>query len=247
MTEELGEYDEQLSEIVEAMKNSLENEVSKLMGPARLEKCEYLKNRLNRGRQLVKSINVELRELPPDKRTIWVEKAKAYDGQLNKLQQDLNWAVTSAERDGQAGRVVKGVDEMTAKEMTQAALETQAQSLQSTARTKAVIATTIQMGTETFDVLKQQTEQIQGINDKVDQVESNLKRADKQLRAFLRKMATDRIIMIFVFLIVLGIVGAILIRVFDPKGKLGQQVVSTLQSNPFINATLQITSVSTTT
>ncbi|KAI9220651.1 hypothetical protein BC828DRAFT_415496 [Blastocladiella britannica] len=242
MSEELDEYDEQLKEITESMQSSLETEVSKLIGAARLEKCEYLKTRLNRGRQLVKSINVELRELPNDKRSIWVEKAKAYDTKLNQLQQDLNWAVTSAERDGQGGRVVKGVNEMTSKEMTAAALDTQQQSLQSTARTKALIATTIQVGTETFDVLKQQTDQIQGINDKVDQVESNLKRADKQLRAFMRKMATDKIIMIFVFLIVMGIVGAILVKTIGPGSKVGNTIQASISQVPGLNATVAVLS-----
>ncbi|ORZ34793.1 hypothetical protein BCR44DRAFT_69335 [Catenaria anguillulae PL171] len=236
MSEELQEYDDQLKEIVTSMTTCLETEVSKLQGAARLEKCEYLKNRINRGRQLVKSINVELRELPSDKRLVWQEKAKAYDAQLNKLQQDVNWAVTSAERDGQGGGRVKGVNEMTAKEMTQAGLEIQKESLQATSRTKAVLATTIQMGTETMDVLKQQTDQIQGINDKVDQVESNLKRADKQLRAFLRKMATDRIIMVFVFLIVLGIVGAILVNVL--RGSKATQAIDDTLRRAGINATV---------
>jgi SNARE protein len=126
-----------------------------------------------------------MRELPPDKRGIWVEKTKSYENQLAKLQQDINWAISSAERDGPGGRP-KQADEMNAKEMTKAGIEIQGQSLQSTARAKAAIATTIQIGTETFDVLKQQSEQLKGIDENVDKVESNLKRADKQLRAFLR-------------------------------------------------------------
>ncbi|KNE58063.1 hypothetical protein AMAG_04887 [Allomyces macrogynus ATCC 38327] len=238
MAEELAEYDEQLKEITETMENVLQNEVSKLTGPARLEKCEYLKNRLNRGRQLVKSINVEMRELPTDKRAPWVEKVKVYENKLAKLQQDINWAITSAERGNGTGPAAKEINDMTAKDMTATALAIQGQSMQSTTRAKAAIAATIQLGTETVDVLKQQTEQIDGIDKKVDQVESNLKRADKQLRAFLRKMATDRIIMIFIFLIVLGIIGAILVSIFDPKGKLGASLQSQMSKLGVLNITV---------
>jgi hypothetical protein len=42
------------------------------------------------------------------------------------------------------------------------------------------------MGATVNDEIKRQTEQIQGIDDNVDQVESNLKRADKQLRVLIR-------------------------------------------------------------
>ncbi|KAJ1512923.1 hypothetical protein HMI55_006050, partial [Coelomomyces lativittatus] len=201
-------------------------------------KCEYLKNRLNRCKQLVKSITVETRELVPDKRAPWNEKAKGFDATIAKLQQDINWVVTSTERDPSgAHKQVKGIDEMTAKEMTHAAMDIQGQSLQSTARAKQAIQATIQMGTETMDVLKGQTDQLQGISKNVDEVEGNLKRADKQLRAFLRRMANDRIIMIFIFLIVLGVVGAILVAVFDPNGKITKKIVSAIPSIPGINIT----------
>ncbi|KAL7749003.1 hypothetical protein RI367_005652 [Sorochytrium milnesiophthora] len=224
MSDELNDYDEQLQEIINSMRTCLDTEVAKLTGPARLEKCDYLKQRLNRARTLVKTINVEMRELPADKRTPYIEKCKVHETTLAKLQQDINWAITSAERDSSQGKTAKGVDEMTGKELTAAAIEIQNQSLQATGRTKQVIQATIQLGTETMDVMKQQTEQINNIHDNVDQIESNLKRADKQLRAFLRKMATDRIIMLFVFLIVLGIIGAVVVGVLKPGTKLSNSI-----------------------
>jgi SNARE protein len=50
-------------------------------------------------------------------------------------------------------------------------------------------------------------------------------------------MATDRIIMIFVFLIVLGVVGAILVNVLQPNTKLGSKVQTGLQNIPVFNIT----------
>ncbi|KAI9141592.1 hypothetical protein BKA69DRAFT_1124709 [Paraphysoderma sedebokerense] len=220
---ELNDYDEQLQEVIRMIRNTLTGEVSKLTGSARLEKCDYLKNRLNRARQLLKSYQVEMRELPKDKTAPYEERAKHFDNELAKLQQDLNWAVTSAERDNtQPGKHVKNVDEMTGKEITSTALSIQEQSLQSTARTKQVIANTLQIGAETTDVLKQQSQQIQNVSSNVDEVESNLKRADKQMRAILRKLATDRVILVFIFLIVIGIVAAVVVSYLKPNDRLSQ-------------------------
>jgi hypothetical protein len=47
----------------------------------------------------------------------------------------------------------------------------------------------------------------------VRQVESNLKRADLLIRAFMRRMATDKFIMVFMFLIVCGILTIIIYKV----------------------------------
>lgn len=75
---------------------------------------------------------------------------------------------------------------MTSKDMTRAAKEIQQDSLQSTSRAKQAIMTTIQIGNETSEVLRQQTEQITNVSKTVDEIESNFKRADKQLRGIMR-------------------------------------------------------------
>lgn len=101
--------------------------------------------------------------------------------------------------------------QMTTRDITQQALAVQNQSLASTARTKQRIEETItvswgylpkigpwlcfdrlphvtfpQIGVEVSDNLKRQTEDITKIKEDVDQVDSNLKRADKQIRMFMR-------------------------------------------------------------
>ena len=74
------------------------------------------------------------------------------------------------------------------------------------------------MGAETAQKLKGQTEQLKNIDADIMKVKSNLKRADLLLRAFMRRMMTDKVIMIFVCLIFCGIVGIIVYKVVDPQG-----------------------------
>ena len=49
-------------------------------------------------------------------------------------------------------------------------------------------------------------------------VRSNLGRADLLMRAFMRKMMTDKIIMIFMLLIFIGIVVIVVWKIVDPQG-----------------------------
>ncbi len=107
---------------------------------------------------------------------------------------------------------------MTAGEIIQEAAKTQDQSLASVQRMKQQIADSKQVGAETAQKLKGQTEQLKNIDADIMKVKSNLKRADLLLRAFMRRMMTDKVIMIFVCLIFCGIVGIIVYKVVDPQG-----------------------------
>jgi SNARE protein len=104
-------------------------------------------------------------------------------------------------------------DEMTAKQLVQVAAEVQTESKQSTARTQQVLQHTIDLGQTTAATLKNQTEQLQNVDTQLDTLESNLRRADKQIRIFLRRMATDRVVMGLVALVILGVIGAIVAAV----------------------------------
>ena len=48
-------------------------------------------------------------------------------------------------------------------------------------------------------------------------VDSNVALAEKQLRAFMRRMATDKLIMVMVCLVVLGIIAAIVVAIVKAK------------------------------
>jgi hypothetical protein len=64
------------------------------------QKCHYLKNRLQRARQVYRSIQVEIREIQnPEVQAEWEAKAKAFDQQISKLTQDVDWAEKSTTMD----------------------------------------------------------------------------------------------------------------------------------------------------
>lgn len=106
---------------------------------------------------------------------------------------------------------------MTARELVDEAKNVQQESLQSTNRAKQVLEHTIQIGTDTSDALKRQTDMLQNVDSNLDAIESNLKRAEKQIRVFLRRMATDKIILALLLLVVLSVVISIVVTVVRNK------------------------------
>jgi hypothetical protein len=51
----------------------------------------------------------------------------------------------------------------------------------------------------------------------LDEIESNIKQARKELASFARRVATDKIIMVFACLVVCGIIAVIVYSIVDPS------------------------------
>lgn len=54
--------------------------------------------------------------------------------------------------------------------------------------------------------LAEQTEKLRKIDEGLEDVQANLKGAARQLRSFARRLATDKLIIVFIFLILGGII-----------------------------------------
>ncbi|KAI8846609.1 hypothetical protein BC829DRAFT_445169 [Chytridium lagenaria] len=162
----------------------LVKEIPRLKGQERIEKCSYLRNRLGRAKQVHRSLLVEIRDLSDDKKPDWEAKVKEYDAKIGKLLQDVEWSETTAKGDDTKKK--PAAEDMTAKEITQTAIQVQEQTMQSTNRAKQLIGETIEIGTAVNDELRKQGEQIHAIAEGIEQVETNMKRAEKQLRVFMR-------------------------------------------------------------
>ena len=65
---------------------------------------------------------------------------------------------------------------------------------------------------ETNEELLRQRAQIEEIDRKIDELGDDLTRAKRELNAFVRRMASDKLILCFLFLLVVGIVVAIILH-----------------------------------
>lgn len=86
-------------------------------------------------------------------------------------------------------------------------------------RSKKVVEDTINVGAETSAALKAQTEQMSRIVNELDSIHFSIKKASKLVKEIGRQVATDRCIMAMLFLIVIGVVAIIIVKLVNPNNK----------------------------
>ena len=79
-------------------------------------------------------------------------------------------------------------------------------------RSEAVVEETIQIGTQTAEALRGQTKQLEKIVDDLDEIHFSLKKSFGVLKDITRGLATDKCIMLLLFLVVVGVVVVIITR-----------------------------------
>ncbi|KAJ6695926.1 VESICLE TRANSPORT V-SNARE PROTEIN VTI1-RELATED [Salix koriyanagi] len=82
-----------------------------------------------------------------------------------------------------------------------------------------VVQETINVGTETAAALKAQTEQMGRIVNELDSIHFSIKKASQLVKEIGRQVATDKCIMALLFLIVVGVIAIIIVKLCsaDPK------------------------------
>ena len=244
---DLEDFEEQIQQLLSSVESSLTSELNKIRGTERIEvrptqptyilinkrhisiaqKCHYLKNRLQRARQVYRSIQVEIREIQNSEvQAEWETKAKAFDQHISKLTQDVDWAEKSTTMDKKApasemkssdllifSRRDFGTDWLCANSRQWHDKPGNHKNGASNSRYDTRVDREIkathsgdnrgffsvwnwdapishkswtQIGTAANGELKNQGEKLLQIEENVEQVETNLKRADRQLRIFIR-------------------------------------------------------------
>ena len=81
------------------------------------------------------------------------------------------------------------------------------------ARSKRTVETTIQIGTQTAEALRGQTQQMEKIVDDLDEIHFSLKKSMRVIKDLTRGLATDKCILTLLFIVVAGIVSIIAVKV----------------------------------
>ncbi len=105
---------------------------------------------------------------------------------------------------------------MTGEQMLSGALSTQKQTDDALKRILNSATESKEIGMATGAELIKQTAQMVNISEDLDSIESELTRSNKLIRGFATKMATDRCIQIFLFLLVAGFATIIILSVVMP-------------------------------
>jgi len=202
-SEELRDYDEELAGLVDEISNGLLGlQKPKLTAVAKSEKIYELTGRLQRAKQVLQSYKVEMRDLPREQSASYDIRAREFQQRLQAMFTELQAAKEDAER-AQVG--VRTVDEMTTQEVITEAGKVQDASMLKVKRMQQQVAESREVGAATAVRLKGQTEQLKNVDTDIMKVKDNLSRADLLLRAFMRKMMTDKLIVAFMCMIMIGI------------------------------------------
>eukprot|EP00834_Sanchytrium_tribonematis_P005635 NODE_354_length_8925_cov_1.106050.p4 type:complete len:193 gc:universal NODE_354_length_8925_cov_1.106050:2813-2235(-) len=189
--EDLEDYETEIKENIAEIQKKIES-AGKLSGPAKKTATDAIKTSLQKTRHLLKGYVIEIKELSTNEQGLYLDREKEFSAQLGKFDSDIQWMTTAQQQQAGNGQPTvavvenKKMEDLTAKELTTHALEVQKESKESALRSKQIINNTLAVGQETSNVLKQQTDQIRQIDRNLDQVESNLKRAEMQVRAYVR-------------------------------------------------------------
>ncbi|XP_065868736.1 novel plant SNARE 13-like [Euphorbia lathyris] len=108
---------------------------------------------------------------------------------------------------------------MSNQELVAAGTKTMDETDQAIERSKKVVAQTVEVGSQTAVTLKGQTEQMERIVNELDTIQFSIKKASKLVKEIGRQVATDKCIMLFLFLIVCGVIAIIVVKIVNPNNK----------------------------
>ncbi|KAG6428255.1 hypothetical protein SASPL_112506 [Salvia splendens] len=109
--------------------------------------------------------------------------------------------------------------EMSNQQLIDAGMKSVDETDQAIERSKQVVHKTLEVGTQTATTLKGQTEQMGRVVNELDTINFSLKKASQLVKEIGRQVATDKCIMLFLFLIVCGVIAIIVVKIVDPNNK----------------------------
>ncbi|CAK8534596.1 unnamed protein product [Lathyrus sativus] len=114
---------------------------------------------------------------------------------------------------------VQLASKMSNQELINTGTKTMDETDQAIERSKQVVHQTIEVGTQTATTLKGQTDQMGRVVNELDSIQFSIKKASQLVKEIGRKVATDKCIMLFLFLIVCGVIAIIVVKIVNPHNK----------------------------
>ncbi|KAM1745348.1 hypothetical protein ACFX11_012109 [Malus domestica] len=108
---------------------------------------------------------------------------------------------------------------MSNQELINSGMKTMDETDQVIERSKKVVEQTVEVGTQTAVTLKGQTDQMGRIVNELDTIQFSIKKASQLVKEIGRQVATDKCIMLFLLLIVIGVIAIIVVKIVNPSNK----------------------------
>jgi len=167
--------------------------------------------------------NIELRHLGTNpQKNEFKQMLRDHKNTLKELKNDYEWKKSAATKEQLMGdhKDSGPADLDTAEGLMKHGLDVQDKSKESLGRTLRVVNDTKNIGIDTVAKLEANTQQIEGMYDKLESIESTLARSTKIIKRMARKVATDKYVWVVVFLVFAAIVAVIVVK--NVKKKSGE-------------------------
>mmetsp|Transcript_24727 Transcript_24727/g.50172 ORF Transcript_24727/g.50172 Transcript_24727/m.50172 type:complete len:380 (+) Transcript_24727:75-1214(+) len=221
MAEEISFLDDEIVRLCDEIAKELAQVVkpkSKLKITKREEMVEEMLEKISKGKNLYHLYLSQLKEVikEADRKTYteYKEKGHRHHKALTDLTQDVKLAQQNIAQEERppAERDRKNINTWAADEIIEEGKRVQGHSNESLARSQRLVESAEAIATDTNIALHRQTEQMKSTNADVEGVAENLNRADKVIAHIARRLATDKMIMCLILLLILAILGIILAK-----------------------------------
>jgi DNA repair exonuclease SbcCD ATPase subunit len=224
MSSDVAMYDEELKGLEDQLSDLL-RAVDRLSGEQRLDKYNRAQDVLKRLNKVYHQFKVEIRLLEGNEQSVYEKKSAAHTKVITELKEsvqnkrseanaaggDAGGSPSGSPNGAAGGRRNDGKDE--ARSKVRNIEKTQKQTIESLTTTEQLINETETVATDAAAKLQKQTDDIRKMNENLDQLDSDVNRAKKELNVFIRRMMTDKIILCFAVLVVVGIIVIVVMKV----------------------------------
>lgn len=233
VSEELAEIEGQIQDIFRALSNGFQK-LEKIKDSSRQSRqLEELTDKMRDCKRLIKDYDRELKDSDykndPNTNKMLNEKKQSMIKELNsyvalKKQYSSNLEnkrvdLFEGPGEGFAEDNVLLASNMTNQQLVDHGNHMMDETDQAIDRAKKVVHETVNVGTETAAALKAQTEQMSRIVNELDSIHFSIKKASQLVKEIGRQVATDRCIMGLLFLIVIGVITIIIVKIVNPHNK----------------------------
>ncbi|KAJ3672411.1 hypothetical protein LUZ60_007132 [Juncus effusus] len=231
INEELAEIEGQITDILRALSNGFQK-LEKIKDPNRRSRqLEELTDKMRDCKRLIKDFERLVKEeevtntrdtikMLTDRKQSMIKELNSYVA-LKKQQQNENKRIDlfDAGADNDYEENVVQASSMSNQQLINHGNSLLDETDQAIERSKQTVQSTINVGSETAAALKAQTEQMSRVVNELDSIHFSIKKASKLVKEIGRQVATDKCIMAFLCLIVIGVIAIIIVKIVSPHNK----------------------------
>ncbi|KAK1278345.1 putative plant SNARE 13 [Acorus gramineus] len=235
MSPQLEQIDGEIADIFRALSNGFQK-LDKIKDPNRQTKqLEELTGKMRECKRLIKEFDREIKDEesknPPevnrqlnDKKQSMIKELNSYVALRKTYTSSLGNKRVELFDMGAGGSEpaednVQLASTMSNQELIDSGKKTMDETDQAIERSKQVVEKTVEVGTQTAVTLKGQTDQMGRIVNELDTIQFSIKKASQLVKEIGRQVATDKCIMLFLFLIVCGVIAIIIVKIVNPHNK----------------------------